>query len=347
MIIASVSCSAHSEWDIASSPTSTFFYPIRELPTVLPPGDAWLAIPPSVQDAHRTSILLITWHEQPYPGYYNAINLRNDGRLRHGVATLQQWDVGVIGSSQESYPAGQLTQQEMTKVQGFLEKLTTADMGVHDNEVTIVSLSFVWQGEHHFAAFDQNHCARAVIQLFELIDAVFSRHPDVSNRSLNPCRAPTGTEGIFTPGPTFPAVNFTRSDLPKVVQRPHRGLPLVKVVWFQKPFDDSYHQIKVLDDHKIVYRWQLSDEQRYHRVIEGELTDAQMQTLRDRISKLSTEESSDISSATTVIAFGYGWQGDYDLRLFTETDYPNDLEWLFLVAEEILGFNIDLRLCQD
>jgi hypothetical protein len=346
ILIGGGSCGVHSERDSQPDPTSTIFIrPIRELPTVLPPGDAWLAIPPPVQDAHRTSTLLITWHEQPYPGYYDAINLCNDGRLQH-------WVVVEDRSVHQSYPAGQLTQQEIAEVQGLLKKLATMDVMVYDNDAAIVSLSFIWDGEPHYTVLDQFHCAGETIQVFEIINAAFSRHPDISSISLNPCRALAGTEDTVTPDPISLAVNFTFSDLPQAVQRFHQGLPLFKVVWFQKPFDDSYHQLTVFDDHEIMYRYRLSDEQSYHRVLKGQLTDPQMQRLRHILIRMNTEGSHEDTSALTAISFGYSWRGDYRLRLFAETDCPDDLKWIFAAAKETLGVNeLDLDIntwpCQD
>ena len=370
ILVGGGSCGVHSERDVQPNPTSTIFIrPIRELSTVLPPGNEWLIIPPPVQDTHRTSTLVIMWHERPYPGYYDAINLRNDGRLQHWVVAeyrsvqspagatapatgTQHWVVAKHRSVHQSYPAGQLTQQEITEIQGLLKELTTADVMVYDNEATIISLSFIWDGEPHSAVFDQFHCASEATRLFEIINTAFSRHPDISSIALNPCRALAGTEDTFIPDPISPAANFTFSDLPEAIQRSHQGLPLVKVVWFQKPFDDSYHQLTIFDDREIAYRYRLSDEQSFHRIRKGQLTAAQMQTLRHILILMDTEESHEDASAPTVISFGYSWRGDYRLRLFAETACPDDLKWLFAVTEETLGvdesdLHINVRPCQD
>jgi len=347
LLVASVGgCSIHLERGIQPDPTGTIFmHPIQELPTMLPSGDAWMTLPPPVQDEHRTSTLSITWHNQPYPGWYDVISLRNDGRLRH-------WRVVESSSSvQEIYPAGQLTQQEVIEVQRLLEKLTTAMVVPHDTEATVVILSFVWEGELQHITVDQFHCTSEMVRLFEIIDGVFERHPDISRSSLNPCRAATA-EDPFTTTTISPTTYFTFSNLPDAMRRFHQGFPLITVIWFQQPFEDSYHVLSISYGRSMIYIYHLSDAQSYYQVRKGQVNDSQMQTLQHVLSRMNTEENSRNIATQTMISVGYSWKGDYRLRLFGETACSDELKGLFAIAIESLdmsGLDLDSNAwpCQE
>jgi hypothetical protein len=334
LLAANVSgCSIYSEQGVQPNPTSTIFMrPIQELPTVLPPGDEWTALPPSVQDAHRTSTLSITWHNQPYPGWYDVINLRNDGRLRH-------WRVVEGISGQEINPAGQLTQQEVLEVQRLLEKLTTVTVVPHDIEATVVTLSFIWEGEPHYITIDQFHCTSEMVRLFEIIDGVFERHPDISRSSLNPCRVSATAEGPFTTTTISPTTHFTFSDLPDAIKKFHQGPLLIRVIWFQRSFESSYQELKIFYDRSMMYIYHLSDAQPYYQVRKGQVNDAQMQILQHLLNRMNTEENSKDVSTRTIISVGYSWKGDYRLYLFDEMDCPDELKGLFAVVTENFDMN--------
>ncbi len=326
-------CSIYSERGVQPDPTSTIFMrPIQELPTVLPPGDEWTALPPLVQNAHRTSILSMTWHNQPYPGWYDVINLRNDGRLRH-------WRVAEGRSGQEIYPAGQLTQQEVIEVQRLLEKLTPETVAPHNIEATVVILSFVWEGKLQHITVDQFHCTSEIVRLFEIIDVVFERHPDISRSLLNPCRISATAEGLFTTPTISPTTHFTFSDLPDAIKKFHQGSLLIRVIWFQQPFEDSYHELSMSYGRSMMYIYHLSDAQPYHQVREGPLNDTQMQTLQHVLSRMNTEENSKDIATQTMISVGYSWKGDYHLHLFGETACPDELKGLFAIATESLDMS--------
>ena len=167
----------------------------RPTPTPLPAVVE--SLPPPVRQFHDDSrIFQITWFPTPYPGYSKYVGLQADGRISGGI------DHGSWIESGSSSTG--LTAEARAEIPALLEDMVQRPSIDPFSGATVITLSFLWRGEHHVVSYNEASCPRALHRLLEITTA--EGNPCQNSHEYPP---QTGAEGVE---------DAPRSDLPDWVR---------------------------------------------------------------------------------------------------------------------------------
>lgn len=128
--------------------------------------------PPPVIKAGADDVFVIVWFELPYSGEFNKLLLSTDNQVN-------LWRV-IVNWATQGVNRGRLSQEERQRVQEVLGAMANNAPSEQSEGPTIITVSFPWESEIRLMSFSGSACPSELLQLYEIVDTVFSREGKVS-----------------------------------------------------------------------------------------------------------------------------------------------------------------------
>ena len=227
------------------------------------------------------------------------------------------------------YRAGPLTPEQQGKIQQILKTMITIPSRDPFGGEEVITLSFLWHGEHYIRSFSRGSCPDALVQLFDITNSVWSDE----YFHWEPCQ-----EVEFIESVTSDDTHRLLTSLPDEVVSLHAHR-LFQVHWFEQPFSGSYEQLYfVTGEHKFDWLGPFDSCGVYEnepggRSVNWPATEAERQEVQAILVSLADVDSAERPVGNTLITLGFSWEGDYRILVFGDANCPAGLRRLFEIVD--------------
>lgn len=286
-------------------------------------------LPESVQLEHNKEPILeitIFINQEPFGPYRHRV-VQADGMIVDRLISLE-YPV----SLSNPLPEGQ--QEEIRQI---LEAMTILSPQDPFGGTEVISISFLWHGEHYLLSFSEKNCPNELARLFDITnDAQFSSRSLEIPDYWKPCEDRDMT-GIILPDAS------PLTSLPDEIRDEHGG-NLFLIIWFDQPFSGSYNRLRLETDilefsflgynNLVDYDHFIPERDRH---CPGLVDETEVEEAQAILASLANIDPVTQPEGTRTITLGFPWEGDYRLLTFGNQNCPEGVQQLLEISEIAVG----------
>jgi hypothetical protein len=301
-----------------------------------------MKLPDTIQYVHNSDMLVITWFEHPFSGYYDKnkwlekpfsghydrLALHSDGSFGHWLVTAN-WGARRAGW-------GHLAEGQLEEIRAILETMTEdllSESPVLIEPSTgskIITLSFPWEVENYVLSFSEASCPDEFHHLLEAIDVAFERNPENPASFQNLCQQDSGYQEQTQDSTLSDGTPSSSVSLPDLIKQAH-GARLFCITWFEQPFAGSYDELSLFANDFIGY-YRLTDTS-VHKNAKGQLTEREMQEAKAILELMTSTSFTEQPMGETIVSLSFPWKADYHLFTFGDSNCPANLHRLLEIVD--------------
>jgi hypothetical protein len=279
---------------------------------------AW-ALPEPIQQEHDKDVIFkVTWlgNQRPFSGYFMYMLLYTDGSVTRRL-------LHELGGEKGVFP-GQLSKEQQEEIRTLLEAMTISSSRDPFAGSEVITLSFLWHGEHHVLSFSESSCPDELSRLFEITNMAWT----VGDPFPNPCQRKSQPVLESAPSDNAPPPLLA---LPDPVKDVHFAR-LFQINWFERPFTGFYKTLAFVVEHRF-YDNLITYREGEKNTSYGESTEVEKQEVQAILESLASTGSVEQPVGDTIITLGFSWEANYHLLVFGDENCPDDLRRLFEIAD--------------